>query len=66
MKKLRKKKLPIIIKITKKRELATDASSFGPIFIEVESTAYSMMSGHPSRLETINNVFIALITLSKL
>ena len=58
MKKLRKKKLPIRMKIMKKAECPVLAFYLGPLSILVISIAWYIMSGQPSSDAMIKSVII--------
>jgi hypothetical protein len=49
----------------KKYAAIGEANSLGPFSMSVESTAYAMMSGQPSREATTNKVIIPSGTESK-
>ena len=65
IKKFRKKKLPIRMKLIKNIDYALSFSKSGPLSIPTVSNEWYMISGHPSREDTIKSVIIASRILSK-
>lgn len=59
VKKFMRKNDPTRMNTMKKNPFITEASYSGPSSTFVESTAYNITSGHPSRDATLNKVSIA-------